>query len=263
MSKFSGVVKTSIKDSLVYRFDMAITLITAPISILVFYSLWSAIYKYSGVDVIRGFTLIQLISYYVLTWVIGIFSYSDIEDAISHQVRSGGITKELLKPLNYLVSNFFITIGHRSFAMFIEIIPVFAIGFIFFNIRTSLTYLPFFLLSAIFAFILTYLLSALVGMTAFWLVQNRGIVKIKRVLINFLSGAVIPLTFFPLWFQKLSYFLPFQYLTFIPINIWLGKYTLIQTIQFLGLQLLWTAVFYMICFFVWKAAMKKVAAVGI
>jgi len=263
MSKFSGVVKTSIKDSIVYRFDMAITLITAPISILVFYSLWSAIYKYSGVDVIRGFTLVQLISYYVLTWVIGIFSYSNIEDAISHQVRSGGITKELLKPLNYLVSNFFITIGHRSFAMFIEIIPVFAIGFIFFKIKTSLTYLPFFLLSAIFAFILVYLISALVGMTAFWLVHNRGIVKIKRVLINFLSGAVIPLTFFPSWFQKLSYILPFQYLTFIPINIWLGKYTIIQTIQFLGIQLLWIAVFYMICVFVWKAAMKKVAAVGI
>ncbi len=262
-SKISGILKTEFKMMTVYRFEMAITLIVGPLSILVFYFLWQAIYANTGVDIIRGFTFHQLVTYYIVSWFVGILSYTHIEDSLRHEVRHGRIIRDLVKPINYIWLHFFTTIGHRLYAVIIEVIPLFIIAFVFFAVKVNLSYLPLFILSVLFAAILTYLISAIVGMSAFWLIHNRGIIKIKRILLYFISGAVLPLTFFPQWFQNLSFYMPFQYLTFVPINIWLAKYTIPQAFQFLGIQIGWILIFYLLCIFVWKSAIKKVTAVGV
>lgn len=262
-SKIKGLLKIELKMMAAYRFEMAITVIVAPVSLIVFYFLWQAIYTNTGVDIIRGFTFHQLITYYVVGWIIGVLTYTHVEDALSYEVRKGLIIKDMLKPVNYIIAHFFYTIGHRAYAAVIEAIPILIIGFVFFRVQFNLLYFALFLLAVVFALILIYLISALVGMTAFWIVYNRGVIKLKRILITFLSGAILPLTFFPYWFQNLSHFMPFQYLTFIPINIWLAKYTLPKTFQLLGIQIIWIIIFYFIVNLVWKAAMRKVAAVGI
>ena len=237
MGKAKGIIKATLKNAAAYRFEFLMTLVVAPAWLAVFYFLWSTIYSNSGVDVIRGFTFQQLMSYYVVSWIVGILTYTNIEDELAHGVRSGMIVRDMLSPIEYLWFIFYSNVGTRIFAAIVEFIPVLIIGLIFFSLQLNPVYLLLFAISITLVFTLNFFISALVGMTAFWIVHNRGITRLRKVFVYFLSGSMIPITFFPLWFQKVSFFLPFQYLTFVPINIWLGKYSIAETFQFLGMQL--------------------------
>jgi ABC-2 type transport system permease protein len=63
-------------------------------------------------------------------------------------------------------------------------------------------------------------------MTAFWLVQSSGIRQVFQALSSVFSGAIIPLVFFPEFLQKLLFFLPFQYVTYVPAMVFSGSYAL-------------------------------------
>lgn len=65
-----------------------------------------------------------------------------------------------------------------------------------------------------------------IGMTAFWLVQSSGIRQVYQVISEILSGSLIPLIFFPEILQKMLFFLPFQYITYVPACVVMGKYSL-------------------------------------
>jgi len=261
MGKFSGVARASIKLAIAYRFEMFITVIIAPISLIIFYFLWKSIYGNTGL-VIGGFTFQQLLGYYVLTWVVGILVYTYVDDWIRYQIRSGTIIKEFVKPISYLRFWYYKTLADRAFSTIIEVMPILLIGFIFFSVKIT-AFFPLFLVSLFFALTLNYLLSFLVGLSAFWIVHNVGLIRLKDLLMNLISGFVLPLSFFPVWFQKASYFMPFQYVTYIPISIWLGKFTVQETIILLIFQLIWIAILYVAIQLVWKKAMHQLTAVGV
>ncbi|MFC1685436.1 ABC transporter permease [Nanoarchaeota archaeon] len=257
-----GVIRTSIKESLAYKFEFFATIIVAPITLLVFYYLWSAIFGATG-EVIAGFNFEEMITYYVLIWIVGIFTYTNIEQELRYLVRSGQLVRDLLKPNKFVNHTFCVTIGNRLFAVVAEMIPLLIISFIFLPMTVDYTYLPLFLFSLIIAFLLTFLFYFISGMSAFWLINNNGILKMRRILYVYLSGGVLPLTFFPDWFQAISHYLPFQYLIFVPANIWLGRYTLPQIGELMLIAIIWIFIFYWIYTMIWRKAMGKIAAVGI
>jgi ABC-type uncharacterized transport system, permease component len=82
------------------------------------------------------------------------------------------------------------------------------------------------IISIIFAFLMNFYINYCIGMTAFWLVQSSGIRMVYQVIAEILSGSLIPLVFFPKVLQKMLFFLPFQYTTYVPASVVMGKYTL-------------------------------------
>lgn len=263
MGKILGIFKAAIKNSMAYRFDMALSIIVAPAALIVTYFLWNAIYSNSNVDIIGGFALTELIAYFVMSWIVGGFSWTPVDNDLSYDIRHGNIVKELLKPINFIKLWFFADMGGRFLAVIIELIPIWVICLFLFNLKLNIAYLPFFIVALPLTFTINYLILSIVGMSAFWVIQNNGVRKLNRIFTLFLSGMLLPITFFPAWFQKLSYFLPYQYLTFVPVNIGLGKYSIPVTLKFLGLQIVWIFILYLLNFLVWRAAMKRVSAVGI
>jgi len=263
MSKFRGMFKTAAKENLAYKFDMMLTVILAPISIIIFYFLWKAIFLNNATGIIGGLTFEQIITYYVLTWLIAILTWTDIGDIISYDVKNGNITKNLILPISYLTHCFVYNLGSRFISLFVEAAPIVILSFIFFNIQIELASLPFFILSTILALLLNFLMTAVFALSAFWMTNNRGILKLKRVFVHFLSGAVLPLSFFPLAYQKISFYLPFQYLEYTPIGFWLGLYEGNQTFIMLGMQVVWVIIFYILCLLIWRRAITKAVSVGI
>ena len=263
MSKIKGMMKTSIRENLAYKFDMMMTVILAPISIVISYFLLKTIFLYTGTAQIGGFTFQELITYYVMNWVVGILIWTDIGDMVSYDVKNGNITKNLILPVNYITFMFVYTLSSRLLALVLEALPILLISLFVFNIKITLFILPLFLLSLILALVLNFLITTLLALSAFWMTENRGIMKLKRVLVHFLSGAVLPIAFFPIIYQKISTFLPFQYLEYVPINFWLGKYFGSEALFMLVMQFVWIIIFYLLCLFVWKRALTKATSVGI
>ena len=251
------------KIALQYKFHTFISLLTVPLNLTIFYFLWNSIFLNAGQEVINGFTFNEMISYYVLSMIVGYFTWSEPEGWMERDIRQGRLTRYLLKPLSYLSQTIYIHFGLISNSFIIEVIPVLLIGFIFFDLKVAaLSNFVFFLISLLFAFVLVYFLGFLLGMSAFWLKKITGISGVKRASLYLLTGGMIPLTFFPETVQRIFHFLPFEYIRFVPINIYLGKYSTVGNIAQLSLQLFWILFLYLLIKILWNKAAEKFAGSG-
>ncbi|MBS3143781.1 ABC-2 family transporter protein [Candidatus Woesearchaeota archaeon] len=261
--KIKSIIRMGFKDAVAYRFHFYITLITSPLQLLIYYFLWKAIFSYSGQEIINGFTFELMISYYALNMIIAFFTWSGVEEWLEFDVRNGELVNMLLKPFKVAYFYFFQILGVNSLSIILEMAPFFLIAVFFFGLKIApVFYFLTFVISIVLAMILNFLISYLVGMTAFWFNRIGGIRRVKRATVVFLSGGMIPLTFFPIAFQKIFNYLPFQYIRFVPINIYLGNYPYLKVLIMIGIQITWILILYAIAEFVWYKAFKKFAGAG-
>ena len=191
MKVSKAVIRTGLKVGLAYRFDFLVSVLVTPISVIIFYFLWKSIYEYSGVDVINGFTFSMMVSYYVINMIVGFFTWSNVNKWIEYDVIHGDVIATLLKPLSYFKHMYFFELGINMLAIVLEAIPVFIIGFIFFNVilATPINTLLF-AFSLVFASWIFFLLSYLIGLSSFWLNRISGISRAKKPIIDIVQNPI-------------------------------------------------------------------------
>jgi ABC-2 type transport system permease protein len=252
------------KVGLTYRFNFIISMITTPLSLIIFYFLWKSIFDYTGQEIIRGFTFPAMVQYYVLSMIVGFFIWCDTDKWISQDVRRGNIISMFIVPMRLLWQHLSFEIGINSLGIILEMVPVFLIGFVFFGLSVApVFYFITFLVSIVLAFFLAFFISFNVGLSAFWLKKIDGIRKVRRTLLLFLSGGMIPLTFFPETIQEILHYLPFEYLRSVPINIYLTNYSVVGVLVQLSIQLFWIVALYFLSIFVYKRAFRQFAGAGV
>jgi ABC-2 type transport system permease protein len=80
------------------------------------------------------------------------------------------------------------------------------------------------------------------------------------------SGVLIPLTLFPEIIQKVFFFLPFQFITYVPIRVFIGSYELAGNTyslpQIIGIQAIATASMVILTILFYKRGIKQFTGVG-
>lgn len=259
--KVAAVTKIATKNVFAYRFDFFTNIIFAYITLFAFYFIWHSIYGFSGKDIIEGYTFSQIITYFVLANVTMSILWNDVDDKVGRQIRKGKMTRALLYPMDYIFRNLFGSMGGKLMVILLQTLPVFILGILLFKISfswASLIYLPVMLL----AYLINYILCFIVGTSAFWLKENRGLISIRQAILGFLAGSIIPLAFLPPVLQKVSWYLPFQYTSSIPINTFLGKYDLAMLFKIMAIQIAWIVVLYIILRILWNSGVKKYTGAG-
>lgn len=252
-----------LKEALVYRFNFIMTIVTAPLAMVIFYFLWKSIFGYSGVKVIEGFTFELMVAYYALNIIVGFFIWSYVDTDLESMIIDGTLTPALLRPLNYFWKTFSEHMGFNLLSVFIEAIPVTIIAVIFFGVKLpSLANGIFFVILLLIAIMINFIIAYLVGITAFWLKEISGIRRVKRVVVAFLAGSFIPLSFFPDWVVNVSKFMPFQYIRYIPVTVYLGNYNTSQILWFVMIAAAWAVALYLFSGYLWKIAYKQFAGSG-
>lgn len=105
-------------------------------------------------------------------------------------------------------------------------------------------------------------INLLVSMSAFWTLENGGVLIVYRFGSAFLSGALIPLWFMPGWLQPIISWLPFQAQIYAPLSIWFGTRRGADLIGTLALQLGWALILVLLLQLVWRRAVHKVVVLG-
>lgn len=263
LKNYWALAKIGYKVGIKYRFHFIVSMITVPLSVLIYYFLWKSIFSYTGQDVIRGFTLNGMIQYYVLSMIVGFFVWADVDKWLSQDIRYGRVTGMLLQPMTLLCQFLAFEIGINSLGILIEMIPVFLMGFLLFGLPVApLFNFSAFLVSVVLAFFLAFYVSWFVGLSAFWLQEISGLRRVKRTLMVFLSGGMIPLTFFPEIMQKIFHYLPFEYIRYVPINIYQAEYSPAMVLVQLGIQFAWIIGLYFACQLVYSKAYKEFVGAG-
>ena len=82
------------------------------------------------------------------------------------------------------------------------------------------------------------------------------------MVINFFSGQLIPIDFFPAALKNALDYLPFSGMSYTPVMIYLGKYSTNQIIFSIGVQVVWIGILYILYKILWAKAIKRVTVLG-
>ena len=255
---YSSFAKGTFKALSSYKANLLMGLIGQLIMISVTYFLWIAIYSSSQEGIMNGFTLKEMLTYVMITLLIGIVTSNDISQEISFEVRDGSISTNLIKPINYRLRIIFIGIGNFIFFFLTLFLP----GAILNGININLASILIFLISIILGCLINIYYSYIFGLLSFKFYNIWGISQIARAIIMLVSGAMIPLTFFPEIVQKLFNFLPFSSIIYTPAMIYLNKLSYAQIAKSLGLQLIWVVILMVLSKIMWNKVIDKLTIQG-
>lgn len=213
---------------------------------------------------IGGLTLAEMITYIAVAWIGRSFTFNNIDRTLSSQVQQGEIAMQLIKPLHPQTVMMFEAVGEAAFRLLLFTLPIMVVVVPLYKIQgpaDPLTYV-WTLLSFILALVMGSQLNFLVGCLAFDLKNINGVIRAKHISLDFLSGVLVPFTFFPAWFQTLMGWLPFQGLSYVPVTIYLGKRAGGDLWLGLGLQLVWAVALFLAGRLYWNRAVRRVTVQG-
>mgnify|MGYP000721239089 CR=1 FL=1 len=118
-------------------------------------------------------------------------------------------------------------------------------------------------IAIILSMVLWFLISCCVGMLSFWLENIFFVLTVKEIVIQFLSGILLPLSFFSNNFRLFLDVLPFKYLVYEPLQMFSNDtYKLIDYLRIICIQLIWCIIFYIISRFILRKGVEHFSNVG-
>lgn len=267
MSFAFTLIQTTIKEWLAYRASMLLTMITGPLVFLVNVIIWNAIFSASEASALGGLTLAQIITYYAVGAVTFTMIWCHTDEDLSNTIRDGQMLTNLIKPMSIWQYFWFYKIGHRSLAFVLEVIPQFFVLVLLAGIDVFKTSsIGLYLAALVIAFFLFFIIRFIIGLLSFWMIDNHGIRHLTRAFMIIASGMVIPLSFFPQIIQKILFFLPFQFLAYVPAQAFIGTYS-IAGMNIHPMYIIWVGLLH--CLFwasvsavLWRLALRKFHGVG-
>ena len=214
---------------------------------------------------IIDFDLQQKWTYFVIgeLFFSSIFTFAEMG---AYDYLRGGHTKDLLRPQSFMVLKFFEGYGEASFQNLIKVILLLILlCTMLISNQISFFDVKFFLATILLlpiSLIILYLLGYIVACNGFFMTQINGITLNYGLLLSFLSGKFFPLG---LIFENFYLYLlnPFAFTFYHPMQIYLGKYSPLETLWvFLG-GIFWCFVLYFLAKLVFKMGLKKNESVGL
>ncbi len=262
LPNYFAPIKIGILDAISYRFDLLMGWLSSIVLVLTQYYLWKVVFQQQAT--INHFTFQDTATYLVLAWVIRPFySTTGLSRDIQDKFLVGSISYDLLLPTNYQGYNSLIAYGQNCARLVITGIPTFFMFLFILGVETPTPIdLIAFVISIHLSFAISTTLSMLVGLCTVYLKNIEGAIQLQGFLVSILSGALVPLAFLPPILQRIADLLPFRYLVFTPITIYLGKLTASEILAQLAIQLIWCLILILFTQLFMHKAMRKMEVFG-
>lgn len=256
-----ALAKMHFNELNIYKSSFYLFTLNRIVEVVVNIFVWQAIYNQTGNA--GGFTISQMVTYYILVVTISPISLWGINENMARSIRNGKINKELLNPITYFQYYFGINLGEIAFALVVGI-ATFIVCNIFWTVSlpTSMTNFMLFIIVILLGIPITFFLQMIVGTAGFYTNSIWGMQILRKAVISILSGLIAPITLFPIWFQNLANILPFKELIYTPISIWLGQIEVSDIYFIIIKQIIWGIILYIIAKVFFNHAVKKITING-
>jgi len=259
---YAAFVRMGFVNTLAYRLRYYTGIVTYFIYVSVYYFIWRAIFPHS--THIEGFDFSQILTYIAVGWIIRSFYFNNIDQDMAQQVMEGKLAMDLIKPVNLQFMYVAQSLGESLFRLGLLTAPTAVLLMLVYPLRRPASVLHFvaFFASGLSSFFIVAGINFAVGTFAIRLKSILGLLRAKYFLLELFSGLLLPISFFPHPVQKLLAALPFQYISYIPVLIYLGKINGAQIIVALGLQLFWFGALLAIGDMMWRWSSRKITIQG-
>ena len=264
LKKYVSLTRAGILESLQFRLSMLVLCVGNLLYLIVIYFLWKAIYASSGQDSVNGMTFHDTLIYLVLAT--SLFNFMEMYTVwqMGRGIQSGSIVLELLKPMQYKTYMFWSYSGNFVVNFFTTFLPTFIVVCIVTKGAVPLGMnLLYFVIAVVMAVIINYNIDFFVGTICMYTESIWGINIMKQVIVLLLSGATIPIAFFPETIRRIVYYLPFQSIYNAPLTILFNGDPDIKDVAVtLGTQLIWVVVTMVISKLFWKISLPQITVNG-
>ncbi|MDE6738709.1 MAG: ABC-2 family transporter protein, partial [Lachnospiraceae bacterium] len=197
MEAYFFIIKIRIQSALAYRFNVISTILIQCLYMFAMACFWKA--AYGGTGAVSGVGEEDMITYTIISVIMGNLLTMGVERRIESSVRTGSVALDMLKPVSiygiYLAED----LGDMMVAFFQIAVPLLILGTVMFGFPApaSAGHLILFLVSFSIGYLINWMLAALLGMCAFKVISMGPVRNVKGFIMKLLSGSVIPLWFFP------------------------------------------------------------------
>ena len=265
VKKYLHVLNIGIQNQLVYRVNFLFRACFSLLPLIATISLWRTVYGGSETT-ISGYTLAQMISYYLVVTVVNMLTMVSEDDwQIAADIREGNISQFLVKPIDYLKYRLCLFLAGRAIYTAVALVPT--VLFIYFQREyfvapADLATVGWFTLSVAMTALLQFFSSYAMALLAFWVLEVSTFIFILFAFEYIAGGHMFPLDILPPVLAQILSFTPFPYMLFFPVSIYVGKATGAALAQGLVIQFLWVMAAYLFARFMWARGIRKYAAVG-
>jgi ABC-2 type transport system permease protein len=259
---YAEFIRVGFVNTLAYRLRYYTGIVTYFIYVTVYYFIWRAIYEHSST--IEGFDFRHILTYIAVGWIIRSFYFNNVDQDMANQVIEGKLAMDLIKPVNIQLMYVAQAFGESLFRAGLLSLPTALILMLVYPLRrpASLHHFLAFLPSVLLSFFIVAAINFAVGTLAVRLKSILGLLRAKYFLLELFSGLLLPISYFPEVLQKLFKFLPFEYISYVPVLLYLGKINGGAIVGSLGLQLVWVVVLFLLGNAMWKWSSRKITIQG-
>jgi ABC-2 type transport system permease protein len=250
------------QNTVAYRGTFIISILANLIYLLSIFYLWEVVY--SSKEQLAGLSWEQMKGYLIVSFFMnGLISFYS-EGSISGKIVDGTVALDLLKPVDFQKARLSEVLGASVFESMVCIAMIFILApTIFSGVYSPGWYTWLLLIVSIFAALLIkFSIVYLTCLLCFYTTSRYGLTLARTAIMNLLSGALIPLVFFPKWLEALCTYLPFQGIVFIPASIYLERVEGAEALRLIGLQFVWVAILWVAGKLLWNWAIKQVTIHG-
>ncbi|MFM2031902.1 MAG: hypothetical protein RLZZ297_667 [Chloroflexota bacterium] len=261
-SIYRKMVVTATLEMLQYRLANLFWLIGMVFEPIIYLVMWSALATEKGGS-IAGYTTGNLAAYYIAWTLVRQWNIALTPFGFEQRVREGGLTPLLLRPFHPF---------HYDFTSFIAMRIVGTLYWL--PIGATLWWLfspvfpggwqlwVLFAISLVLSFVMRFVLVYALGMISFWTTRVSAIFNLYFAIETILSGRLVPQAMLPDWAQRIAIWLPFRWSFGFPIELIIGKLSMLDIATGFAMQIGWLVVATGLFLVGWKYGIKRYSAVG-
>ena len=262
LSAYPAFTATAFTARLAYRNQVWSGLFGELVTTFAFVAVWTA--AFAGAGSIDDVTLPQMVTYVLIAGPLLHWDTTRFIRDLGDTIRSGDVTVYLLKPLHYPGLLLFNQLGNNAFehltiTLPVAIIVAVTVGFL---PPASLSHGLLFVAFWIVSWFMMFLIAALTGLLAFWILTAFSLDWFLRGIMAVASGAIVPLWFMPPALASVLSYLPFAWVSYYPAAVYLGKLDPVAAVLHLGIGLLWLAILGRALTWLWAGARHRLIVQG-
>lgn len=264
MMSFFVYLKLSIKSKLFYRTSLILNMLSPMVVLCGQILLWRGLFNLNDASDYTSMSSAAMYSYVLIAFVLNNSLNWSTENSLSKEIRNGTVVSKMIRPTTFLSQNIADMLGGVIVQGLFYIIMIF---FIFIIFSKSL-FIPsgydfvMFSLSAAMGMILRLVINDFFSLLCFFVTGYLGISWLKNAVINFFSGALIPITLFPKFLKLIADYLPFKYMIQVPISIFLEEYAMTEVFKSYIIQSLWITFFIVVHCIIYKKVRINLVIAG-
>ena len=264
LRKYVTLTRAGMIEQLQYRLGTVTIIAGNLIYLIIVYFLWKAIYASAGTDIVNGMTFSDTLIYLVLATALFSFMEMYLVWEMGRNIQNGEIVLQLLKPIRYRTYVFWSLSGSLVMNFIMTFLPTFLIVYFMtggaIHLGINLLY---FIAAVIMAVVINFSIDFIVGTICLYTESIWGINIMKEVIVLLLSGATIPIAFFPEPLKTIVSYLPFQSIYNAPLTLLINNDMPVNDIALtLGTQLFWCVAIIIISSLFWKISIRKITVNG-